>query len=154
MIEPLLEDHERIVEQLYEIASDLHTEPDVLRQLSIVTDSYILNAVLCNPNTPNDVFNRALREYCGVGGNDDEIRIHIACNSGLEINDLKRIVDEDLSTEVREAALTAYIKRITMDSDATHKKISELYDYAMNTITDKNRLSIAIESLKKHPHFK
>ena len=153
MIDSLIDRYEKIVEQIYEIASDEKTDPNILAKLSKLTDMYILNALFCNPNTPNSVLDKALKDYSGFGGMDEEIRIHIVYNKGINIAILKRLSMDDPSHEVREAALTSYIQRVANDPSIKHDEISKLRELIENKIVNKNRQTIALNALKKHPNF-
>lgn len=94
-------------EKLYDIASDPKTSAAELKQLSKLSDQYILTAVALNPKTPVSLLERLYEHYSGVGGTDEEMRVHIVNNPALTTKLLKKYAKGDASEVVQHAAAVA-----------------------------------------------
>lgn len=103
----LIEKYLSLSEVLYDIASSQKTSPAELKQLSEVSDVYILTAVALNPNTPVKLLKHFYEHYSGVGGTDEEMRIHVVSNPALTNKLLKKYVKNDKSKMVQDAAAEA-----------------------------------------------
>ncbi len=150
-IKTLLQQHEDLVEQLVAIAEDPRSSAETLRNLSKVTDNWIIASVSTNPATPSDVLEWQLRM---ADGSDAEMRIHIAGNPALRLEVLRRLVKVDPSSEVRGAALLVLSKRISARSDVTASQLWGLYG-SLAKLGKKaaNRASHIKEVLFRHPKF-
>ncbi|MCP4344297.1 MAG: hypothetical protein GY795_02075 [Desulfobacterales bacterium] len=123
----LIDDYNNLIEKLYDIASNSETDSDLLYKLSELTESYILSGVITNPNTPSNLLEKMLKTYCGIGGMDEEIRIHIVNNPSLRQDVLKLIIKEEISESVREAALMSLAKRISLNPKANSSELIDIY---------------------------
>lgn len=106
-ISKLITKYLALSEELYDIASNINTEPKVLEELATLSDSYILTAIAVNPNTPVKILKNIYQHYTGVGGTDEEMRVHIVNNVAMTAKSLKKYADVDESEVVREAAKRA-----------------------------------------------
>ncbi len=151
----LIKEYNNVVEVLVGIAESLETDGDSLTKLSKLTDGWIQSAVDMNPNTPSKVIEKSLRRHCGVGGEDDEARIHIVYNPKLRLQVLKKVAKEDCSEEVREAALTALAIRTSKNSKAKADELLKLYKAVdkSKSVSGGRRQKTAKEALLKHPKF-
>lgn len=110
--ENLIEKYWSISEKLYNIASSGKTSADEFKKLSEMNDSYILTGIALNPNTPIDILKNFYERYSGLGGTDEEMRIHIVNNPALTEELLRKYAKDDKSEMVRNAATEA-LKRKT-----------------------------------------
>jgi len=110
-IDELIERHHDILEELYQIATDEKSEAAILKKLSYMSDSYILVGLSLNPSTPPEVLQRFIDLYPGVGGTDEEMRIHVVSNVSLPKETLRHLFLNDKSDAVREAADRALANR-------------------------------------------
>lgn len=113
-IESLIRLHERAVERLSKIAETANTETTALESLSRVQDPRVEAAVSMNPRTSSVVLEKMLARFCGVGGEDDERRIHIVWNPSLRLSVLKNCCLKDPSLEVRQAAIASLVRRLAV----------------------------------------
>lgn len=113
-ISKLITKYLKLSEELYDIASNIKTDPKVLEELATVSDSYILTAIALNPSTPVKILKKLYQHYTGVGGTDEEMRVHIVNNVALTAKSLKKFADADESEIVRKAAKRA-LKRKTSE---------------------------------------
>jgi hypothetical protein len=109
--EILINRYERLVEQLDNIAADPGTEKRLLKRLSTLTDEQIRTSVCLNRNTPSNVLIKFLKYHPGLGGTDEESRLHICYNPSLPLSSLKKLMLSDVSLVVRNAAKKALAKR-------------------------------------------
>jgi hypothetical protein len=117
-INELIRNYEKIVESLYNIATDPKTDRKTLTRLSVLSDSYIQSGIIFNPNVSSNILERMLDLHSGVGGTDEERRIHIVYNPALREVILRRVIEKDKSSRVREAALSALDKRMAINNNA------------------------------------
>jgi hypothetical protein len=103
----LIKKYLSLSEELYDIASSQKTSPNELKQLSEVSDVYILTAVALNPKTPVKVLKKLYEHYSGVGGTDEEMRIHVVSNPALTKKLLRKYVKDNDSKMVQDAAVDA-----------------------------------------------
>ena len=112
-IKKLLTIYEEIVDRLGAVAQNKRTPPGILEKLSKLTDSQITTNVMLNPNTHSRVLENELKMRSGVGGTDEEARIHISYNPSLRIMIVKKLIKSDPSPAVRAAARRALARRKT-----------------------------------------
>jgi len=103
----LIKKYLALLDELYKLASSTETSSKVLEKLSSLSDSYILTAIALNPNTPAKVLNKLYNHHPGIGGTDEEMRIHIICNAALPAKYLKQFAETDESEVVRKVAIRA-----------------------------------------------
>ncbi len=103
----LLTNYEKLIDQLERIAQDARTPSSVLEKLSRLTDCQITASVMLNPSTPSHILEKELRMRPGVGGTDEEARIHICYNPALRLSTLKALIKKDPAPTVRAAAKRA-----------------------------------------------
>lgn len=103
----LIKQYWSLSEKLYDIASDPKTSAAELKQLAELNDEYILTAVALNPKTPVNLLERFYEHYSGVGGTDEEMRVHIVNNPALTDKLLKKYAKNDASEMVQNAAAVA-----------------------------------------------
>lgn len=103
----LIKEYWHISEELYSIASSKETSANELQKLSEMNDVYVLTAVALNHKTPVDILNKFYERYSGVGGTDEEMRIHIVNNPALTEELLIKYAKYDKSKIVRNAATEA-----------------------------------------------
>lgn len=110
-IEKLLTIYEETLDRLERVAQNQRTPPNVLEKLSTLTDSQVTASVMLNPNTPSRILEKELKFRSGIGGTDEEARIHICYNSALRITVLKKLIKSDPSPAVRAAGRRALAMR-------------------------------------------
>lgn len=103
----LIEDYWSVSEELYSIASSEETSANEFQKLSEMNDVYVLTAVALNPKTPVEILKRFYERYSGLGGTDEEMRIHIVNNPALTEELLRKYSKDDKSEMVRNAAIEA-----------------------------------------------
>lgn len=103
-IAKLLQKHEVLVNQLDMIAQDKRTPRSVLEKLSKLTECQVTTSVMMNPNTPSRILEKELKARPGVGGTDEEARIHISYNPSLSMTALRHLASNDPAPAVRSAA--------------------------------------------------
>jgi hypothetical protein len=62
---------------------------------------------MLNPHTPSRILEKELKLRSGVGGTDEEARIHICYNPALRTIVLKKLIKSDPSPAVRAAGRRA-----------------------------------------------
>ncbi len=107
----LLKKYEDLVDRLDMIAQDQRTPRSVLEKLSRLTESQVMTSVMMNPNTPSRILENELKLRPGVGGTDEETRIHISYNPSLSVTILKQLAANDPAVAVRSAARRALRSR-------------------------------------------
>ena len=110
-IETLIKQYNIISSKIAKIAESKDTTADVLSKISRIEDCYIQTCIMTNPNTPNSILVKILDIHVGVGGVDEEIRIHIVANPALKIDVLKNVIASDPSERVKAAATAAFSRR-------------------------------------------
>lgn len=108
----LIRKHENMVKRLDMIAQDEGTPCSVLERLSRLTESQVTTSIMLNPSTPSRVLERELKLRSGVGGTDEEARIHISYNPSLRMKILKQLETSDSAPAVKSAARRALKLRI------------------------------------------
>ncbi len=108
----LLEEYWSVSEELYGIASSEETSANEFQKLSEMNDVYVLTAVALNPKTPVEILKRFYERYSGVGGTDEEMRIHIVNNPALTNKLLEDYSKNDKSVVVQQAAAKALERKI------------------------------------------
>ena len=111
----LIEEYWSVSEELYGIASSGETSVNEFEKLSEMNDAYILTAVALNPRTPVEILKKFYERYPGVGGTDEEMRIHIVNNPALTEELLRKYSMDDKSEMVKNAAIEA-LKRKAQSS--------------------------------------
>jgi hypothetical protein len=107
----LIKQYWNISEELYNIASGEKATAAEFEKLSELNDTYTLTAVALNPRTPVEILQKFYIRYPGIGGNDEEMRIHIVNNPALTEELLRQYSTEDKSDIVKNAALEALKRR-------------------------------------------
>jgi len=72
---------------------------------------------MLNPNTPTRILEKKLKLRSGIGGTDEEARIHICYNPALRLTALKKLTKSDPSPAVRAAGRRALAMRKKMPSE-------------------------------------
>lgn len=103
----LIEKYLSVSEELYSIASSEKTSAAEFEKLSELNDVYVLTAVALNPRTPVEILKKFYERYSGIGGTDEEMRIHIVNNPALTEKLLRKYSKDDKSEMVQNAALEA-----------------------------------------------
>lgn len=154
LITQLLKIHESTQELLVELAEDPNADKKLLRKLFELDHLYLQTAIILNPNTPSELLEEHLEVHSDNNQNNNEERIHIACNPSLRQSVLERIIENDPSEEVREAALTAWAIRIGKNPKSTIKELSGAFE-KINTYKFrwKGRREIAQKELFSHKKF-
>ena len=114
-INELINKYDELISELSNIAESEDTTAEDLLIISSVDDRYIQTCVITNPNTPSSYLEKSLDMYCGVGGIDEEIRIHIIHNPSLSRKSLLKISKEDPSYRIREIASSILLNRKILD---------------------------------------
>ena len=110
-VRKLLANYEKLIDQLERLAQNPGTSPSIIEKLSSLTDSQVTASVMLNPSTPSRILEKELRLRSGVGGTDEEARIHICYNPALRLTVLKALAARDPSPAVREAGRRALAMR-------------------------------------------
>jgi hypothetical protein len=113
-IRKLLKKFEDLVDQLDTIAQDQRTPRSVLEKLSRLSESQVATSVMMNPSTPSRILEKELKLRPGVGGTDEEARIHISYNPSLSVTILKQLAVKDPAPAVRSSARRALRLRKTI----------------------------------------
>ncbi len=156
-LEKLLELHHILVEVLVEVAEDPHTPTNVLKKLAKNTDDWIAGCATMNPSTPSSIIEERLKRYCGVGGEEDEERIHMVGNPSLRLQVVRRLVSEDPAPEVREMAIMILAKRVANRSNVSSEQLWEVFKI-INTFKERRgnagiRIRNGKKALLDHPKF-
>jgi hypothetical protein len=110
-IKKLLTTYEELIDRLDGVAQDQRTPPGILEKLSALRESQVTASVMLNPHTPTRILEKELKLRSGVGGTDEEARIHISYNPALRIMVLKKLIKSDPSPAVRAAGRRALAMR-------------------------------------------
>ncbi|HID70819.1 MAG TPA: hypothetical protein EYP35_10295 [Desulfobacterales bacterium] len=103
----LIEQYWSLSELLYDIASNPKTSSIDLEQLAKLNDEYVLTAVALNPKTPVKLLKKFYEHYSGIGGTDEEMRVHIINNPAVTTKLLKKYAKNDESEMVKNAVKDA-----------------------------------------------
>jgi hypothetical protein len=106
-VKKLLTMYEKLIDRLDGVAQNQLTPSGILEKLSTLTDSQVTASVMLNPNTPSYILEKELKLRTGIGGTDDEARIHICYNPALRLAVLKKLTKGDPSSAVRAAGRRA-----------------------------------------------
>lgn len=106
-IRNILKKYEELVNELDIIAQDQRTPCSVLEKLSRLSESQVTTSVMMNPNTPSRILEKELKLRPGVGGTDEEARVHISYNPSLSVTILKQLAVNDPAPAVRSSARRA-----------------------------------------------
>jgi len=106
-IDKLIDKFLDIAEELYNFASSDDASSSDFEKLSKLSDAYILTAVALNPKTPIEILIKLYEHYDGIGGTDEEMRVHIVNNPALTNKLLEDYSENDKSVVVQKAAAKA-----------------------------------------------
>lgn len=153
-ITQLLKIHEMTQELLVELAEGPNADKNLLRKLFEFDHHYLQTAVILNPNTPSELLEEHLKKHSDDNQHNYEERIHIACNPSLRRSVLEKILENDPSKEVREAALTAWAIRIAKNPKSTTKELSGAFEKIDSfKFRWKDRRESALKELFSHKNF-
>ena len=124
-IKDLINSYQDTVEELMTISSNPETNVEVLRELSYLDSSEVLASLRCNPNTPEEILVDWLNLHSGIGGIDEQIRIHIVLNPAIKMETLEKQFLEEKSYTVKDSILLAISRRI-LNNDPQFEEINSL----------------------------
>lgn len=154
-LDKLIKIHEQLVSILADVAEESETDPDALKKLSMLSDSWVLTCVSLHPKTSSKILEKMLARHSPNAGEDEQWRVHIVGNPALRLSVLQQRSENDPSPDVREAALTALAKRMAQSPNVTAKELFKLYTALSKTrsVSRGKRQKAAREALLKHPKF-
>ena len=155
-LDKLIQLYEMLEELLVDVAEDQATPAKTLVKLAALTEGGIVEAVHMHPNTPSRIIEKRLAISFGVGGFEEESRIHMVGNPALRLQIVRQLATKDPAPEVRDMSGMVLAQRVTIQSNTTASQLWKIFNLVLENarlVGNNHRFDIAKDALFAHPNF-